>query len=441
LRLLEALPIAALVLLIVPKRGLGDVRARLTDMAAGRRRWLFEAPRGWGAGHASGRQRALAEGLRAFELGVPLYLAARFAEERSARARLEARERWSGSPEAMLAAHVSGSLSESELLAQLRNRGLPVPAEKAVGRKVEQRPALGIKWWLEREAESAAKDGSPHQNGDQVHPPGDAIDELAEEPEAPLPVKPQSPAMPPTYLGIDTLGRLGLRHDGQDVGPELMKRPVIAFIWLYLLLRSLTSPKDRVMRADLADELTPGMSPEKQRTRLRNRLSNMLNGWLPAPLAARVVVDHDESVRLDLTQCSIDLLRLEEMAAECVAKEGMLSPDLVDDATVLLDESAGEFLPGWEQLEKEVNGARGAAGDLVRRLRQRAETARIDLMAALAANHIARQEPSRAIPLLEQALERQPDREDLARKLRTAYLATGQMTRAADLQRDHALDS
>ena len=88
-----------------------------------------------------------------------------------------------------------------------------------------------------------------------------------------------------------------------------------------------------------------------------------------------------------------------------------------------------------------MNGARGAAGDLVRQLRQRAETARIDLMGALAANHIARLEPSRAIPLLEQALERQPDREDLARKLRAAYLETGQMARAAELQRDHALDA
>ena len=195
------------------------------------------------------------------------------------------------------------------------------------------------------------------------------------------------------------------------------------------------------MRADLADELTPGMSPDKQRTRLRNRLSNMLNGWLPEPLAARVVVDHDESVRLDLTHCSIDLFRLEEMAAECVAREGLLSADLVDDATAILDKSAGEFLPGWEQLEKEVNGARGAAGDLVRQLRQRAETARIDLMGALAANLIARQEPSRAIPLLEQALERQPDREDLARKLRAAYLETGQLARATELQRDHALDA
>src|SRR5450759_1539046 len=393
--MLEVADLWLLVLLLVPKRHLGDLRLRLHELSAGRRRWLFEPPRGFGSGRPSGAQRAFAEAARVFELGVPLYVAGRLAEERSAHVRLEARSQWPESVPALLAAHVLGSNGDSELAVQLRARGLPLSAEKVVGRRVEQRPALGIKWWLERGVDQAPSNPSLHE-GDGVHPEEDAIEEPSEEPETPLPVQPQSPAMPPTYLGIDTLGGLGLRHDGHDFGPELMGRPVIAFIWLYLLLRSLTNPKDRVMRADLADELTPGMSPDKQRTRLRNRLSNMLNGWLPA---------------------------------ECVAKEGILSPNLVDDATVLLDGSAGEFLPGWEQLEKEVNGARGAAGDLVRQLRQRAETARIDLMGALAANLIARQEPSRAIPLLEQALERQPGREDLARKLRAAYLETGQLAR------------
>ena len=71
-------------------------------------------------------------------------------------------------------------------------------------------------------------------------------------------------------------------------------------------------------------------------------------------------------------------------------------------------------------------------------LRAAAETARVDLMGALAANHLARQEPHKAIPLLERALERQPDREDLARKLVAAYLETGQHTRAAEIQKVHA---
>ncbi|PZR68388.1 MAG: hypothetical protein DLM66_09030 [Candidatus Dormiibacter spiritus] len=65
----------------------------------------------------------------------------------------------------------------------------------------------------------------------------------------------------------------------------------------------------------------------------------------------------------------------------------------------------------------------------------------MDIMGALAANHLARQDARRAIPLLERALERQPEREDLARKLTAAYLETGQHTRAAELQREHAIDA
>lgn len=62
-------------------------------------------------------------------------------------------------------------------------------------------------------------------------------------------------------------------------------------------------------------------------------------------------------------------------------------------------------------------------------------------MGALAANHLARQDAPKAIPLLEKALERQPDREDLARRLRAAYLETGHHTRAGELQKNHALDA
>jgi len=119
----------------------------------------------------------------------------------------------------------------------------------------------------------------------------------------------------------------------------------------------------------------------------------------------------------------------------------MLTGDLAAEASRILEETEGEFLPGWEQIESDTNGGRGAAAEYVRVLRQAAETARVDLMGALAADHLARQEPRKAIPLLEQALERQSDREDLARKLRAAYLETGQMARAAELQRDHALDT
>ena len=53
---------------------------------------------------------------------------------------------------------------------------------------------------------------------------------------------------------------------------------------------------------------------------------------------------------------------------------------------------------------------------------------------------MARRDPARAIPLLEQALERRPDREDLALSLRTAYLETGQVGRATALQNEYSLE-
>jgi hypothetical protein len=221
----------------------------------------------------------------------------------------------------------------------------------------------------------------------------------------------------------------------------MLSRPVLAFLWLYLLVRALLNPRDRVMRTELADELTPGLATEKQRKRLTDRLWDMQHGDLPKPLADRVVIEQDDSLRLDLTRCTLDLLRLQTLANECSGKNGLLPPDLAEEASRMLDALQGEFLPGWDQLENEVTGGRGTAGDLVRDLRQRAEAARVNLLGALAADYLARREPARAIQFLEQALERQPDREDLARKLRAAYLETGQVARAAELQRDHALDA
>ncbi len=46
-----------------------------------------------------------------------------------------------------------------------------------------------------------------------------------------------------------------------------------------------------------------------------------------------------------------------------------------------------------------------------------------------------------AVPLLERGLDRQPEREDLARKLRMAYLEAGQHGRAAEIQKAHALEA
>src|SRR6202163_990784 len=145
---MEVAALWLLVLLLVPKRGLGDLRLRLHELSAGRRRWLFEPPRGFGSGRPAGAQRALAEAARIFDLGVPLYVAGRLAEERSAHVRLEARSQWPDSVPARIATQVWESSGDAELAGQLRARGLLLPAEKAVGRRVDQRQALGTKWGL-----------------------------------------------------------------------------------------------------------------------------------------------------------------------------------------------------------------------------------------------------------------------------------------------------
>jgi len=148
----------------------------------------------------------------------------------------------------------------------------------------------------------------------------------------------------------------------------------------------------------------------------------------------------DDFLQFAVSTCSPDILRLFDLARDAAGRDGMLSDTLAAEIDGMLAQADGEFLPVWDELEHEVTGGRGAAGELVRDIRQKAEDARVSLLSALALNRLARREAGRAIPLLEQALERRPDREDLARSLRAAYLESGQPNRAAAIQRDYALD-
>src|SRR5260370_11252157 len=186
-----------------------------------------------------------------------------------------------------------------------------------------------------------------------------------------------------------------------------MHNTVIAFVWLNLFGRGLLEAGCRVDGGACADDLARGWSPEKQRKRVRDRLDDMVHRDVPEVLFSRLIVDRYE-LRLDLTKCSIDIVRLQELAKRCVASGGMLTGDLVAEASRILDETEGEFLSEWDQVASETNAGPGAAAEYVRTLREIAETARVDLMYALATNHMARQEPGKAIPLLEQALDRQP---------------------------------
>jgi len=437
---LEAGAVVLLVLLLVPKRSVDHLRSRLSDLRSGRRRWLFEPPPSRGADRARNMAAYAADAL---DLGIPLYVAGRLAEQRSGQLYLERKSRWANSPKALLAAHLKGAIDEAELHGQLKSRGLPLPPTKAVVPKVEARPLIRVKWWLERQAMAhaiAKPNGDGSGKGARVRPLGEGVEDEDEANETDQTERSTAPVVDPSHLTIRTFGRIELRQAGQDYAPELLRKKVLAFIWLYLFVRGLLEPGGRVDRGAFCEEFAPGLSPERQRKRVRDRLDDMFSRDLPEALTSRLITDRTR-LSLDLSKCSIDIVRLQELAKQCMAKQGLLTSDLAAEASRILDETEGEFLPAWEEIENETNGGRGAAAEHVRALREIAETARVELLGALAANHVARQEPMKAIPLLEQALERQPEREDLARKLRAAYLETGQHLRAIEIQKDHALDA
>jgi predicted Zn-dependent protease len=245
-----------------------------------------------------------------------------------------------------------------------------------------------------------------------------------------------TPASVPTHLNIRTLGSLHLRHGETDFTGALLEHPVLSFIWLYLLVRAARSPGDRITRVALADEISPGLDPERQRERLRGRLRDLQR--LPGPLSERLQVD-EQFVSLDLSSCRFDAARVVALARECRDKHGLLSPELVDEVQVALAESSGEFLPAWEEIEHRITAQRGAAGELVAEVRHEVAAAGVDLLAALGAHYLARREPQRAVTQLEEALRRRPDREDVAMRLAVAYQESGQPRRADQLSREYRL--
>src|SRR5260370_23488276 len=107
-----------------------------------------------------------------------------------------------------------------------------------------------------------------------------------------------------------------------------MHNTVIAFVWLNLFGRGLLEAGCRVDRGAFADELSPGLSPEKQRKRLRDRLDDMVHRDLPEVLFSRLIVDPYQ-LRLHLTKCSIAIGRLQQLAKPCVASGGLLTGDLL----------------------------------------------------------------------------------------------------------------
>lgn len=236
-------------------------------------------------------------------------------------------------------------------------------------------------------------------------------------------------------LRVTTIGGLQLRVGDDDVTRNLSQKPVLIVLWLYLLARALRSPRDSISRAALADELFPGLDPERQRARLRDRLSDLQN--LLPPALARCIVAEADRVRFELGQCDVDVAQLKAAGESLSMSKGIVDPPVIAQGELVVASIGdGEFLPEWEAYEAKLTGGRSGTSEVVDQVRAVVHRSLTDLLLGLAEAHMARRQTDLAIPLLERARHAQPDNEGAAKQLIAAYLLTGQTSRAEAIKKE-----
>ncbi len=237
-------------------------------------------------------------------------------------------------------------------------------------------------------------------------------------------------------LAIRSIGTLQVRAGGQDMTRGLEDKPVLSFLFEYLLARwVLDEPK--VVRPALGDELSPGLPSKNQLDRLRKQLYDLQRDIDPA-LGALVRADRT-SVWLELADVDNDVNKLRSLASTVTDDQELISPQQAATIERLLNDIRGkEFLAGFEELERRVTQGRGTAGQVVADARLRLAEYRADLTRGLADYQDAIGHPEQAIPYLQEALDAMPGRRDLAKRLAIAYLKTGQTKLAGEVRRQFA---
>jgi hypothetical protein len=408
------------------------MRSRLRAVLAGERHHLLGPPTGRGplaqAFLDRWPQLIRRELPRVLELGIPLHIVAMLAEQRGARRRREREAAWRESPAGLLFQHLTGRMAEPDLLEALRARGLPPPASKLSWTPPARLTMPPMSWRTEWERHLDSLGRRPDATSAPSPPPRPAVD------------TPKLPRSVEVELEIHTLGEIRLCADGGDLAPRLLHRPAQAATWLYLLAREARRPGDRVIRGVFADEMFPGLGADQQRRRARQRLAD-LNRDLPKPLLRRITVE-GEYIGLDLTACDLDVRRVLHMAsvARTLDADDLLAPACAPQVESALRASAREFLPGWEEIERRATDGRSGMAEIVAAVRDQVEAAHLGLLESLADAHVAGQRPAAAVPHLEEALRRRPERGDLARKLVIACERSGLGRRAAELREEHGLD-
>lgn len=258
------------------------------------------------------------------------------------------------------------------------------------------------------------------------------IADLGGEGDSGLTLEPQEP---PARLRLRTIGTFEVVWPDGDLTTALSRRPVQEFLWLYLLARKLAA-QGPISRASLAEELSPRIESEEQGNRLRRRLSDMQRD-LPPPLLECLLLE-GRQVDFNLDGCAVDVLKLADLRHRLEAVGEILPTALVEEAEAALKIIGfGKFLPGWEEIEKRMTGARGTAGDTITEVRVAVSEDRAAIVLSLAGLYRAAGNPARAIPLLVDVLNDNPELEDVARALIAVYLATGQSDKAREARRKY----
>jgi len=390
---LSLLAIWLLFVLVVPKGAVYSLAERIRATAEGHRVFVFAPPAELGRGSAVS---GLGEGIRLIQVGLPIYLLCLWAEARGRRRRL----------------------------AMPPSTTFPLaPAPKAHPPVRREYVLPPMAWRREWEATLLSR---KDQAGGQVLA-------VASPPASELP-RPSSSA-----LTIRSLGTLQLVCAGEDLTSRLLRAPTLSFIWLFLLTHAAARPRVTVHRQVLAEEAFPGIDPEQQRGRLRGRLSDLQRD-LPAVLSDRVKVDGD-LLRMDLEGVEFDLARLRLIADDLAGGSGLLTDAEIKAVQSAIAEDGGEYLPAWDEVERQTTSGRGSAGDLVRTVRTLADDLHVQLLVRLAQHYEARRDSPQAIPLLEEVLRRRPEREDVAQLLVADYRGTGQLMRARQLETTYRFEA
>src|SRR5262249_52838574 len=150
---------------------------------------------------------------------------------------------------------------------------------------------------------------------------------------------------------VHTLGEIRFWFRGQDIAPRLLRKPILGFLWVYLLTRE-AGRQGRVLRGIVGDELFPGVDPATQGERVRRRLSE-LGAELPAELRSCIKMESGY-VRLDLSGHRFDVRELLDLVRRVERDPTSLTVEDVAEVRAAVGPAGEEFLPGWEEIDRKA---------------------------------------------------------------------------------------